>query len=391
MLKVAIQQPAIPKYRIPVFEKLCSKFEITVFYGHEATLKNTESKLFPSHPSRFKRFVVWKVGELLWDHTQFGLGGDRSFDAVILSWNTRYLSLIPALLRARINGIPVILWGHGYSKKKGGLMRDSVRNWVTKLADAVLFYDPVSKDAASGNKSCEHFFAAPNAIDQRPIVEQNKAWNSSSDRLEKFVVENDLQDRELVLFVSRVEPKNRVDVLVRAIEKVRMQHPNILLIVIGKGLPETMEPLVELTEQLELQDNVRFLGPIYGEESLAPWFLSSKVFCYPSNVGLSLFHAFGYGLPALLGNDFSKCNPEIYAFRAGYNGLTFEDANPISLSEKISSLIMDPAFQKTLGENASKTAAEVVTLDNMVAGFVEAINFAVSGRSKSKRSVSENT
>ena len=44
-------------------------------------------------------------------------------------------------------------------------------------------------------------------------------------------------------------------------------------------------------------DLVGDLGSIYDEIELAPWFLTADAFVYPENIGLSILHAFGYGLP----------------------------------------------------------------------------------------------
>ena len=35
------------------------------------------------------------------------------------------------------------------------------------------------------------------------------------------------------------------------------------------------------------------------------------VVCYPVNIGLSLLHAFGFGLPVVTGNDIGSHNPGI--------------------------------------------------------------------------------
>ena len=338
---------------------------------------------FPTETSRFKRIRLWKIGDLVWDWAQLKVCGDQSWDAVVMVWNTRYLSLVPAILRAKMNGIPVILWGHGYSKRRG-FFRDRVRNLVTVFADAVLFYDPLSRAQACGSGDRENYFVAPNAIDQTPITQQKKNWLADDRNLSEFKKQHNLEDREIVLFVSRIEPKNRLDVLLRGIAKAKSKHPDILLAVIGGGNKEQVDTLRDLARQLDIETNVHFLGSIYEEHEIAPWFLVSKIFCYPSNIGLSLMHAFGYGLPALIGDDFSKCNPEIYAFEPGINGMTFKDGDSDDLAIQICKLFEDADLQQTLGRNAAKTAAETATLENMVAGIEEAILFVVN---KSKKEV----
>ena len=105
------------------------------------------------------------------------------------------------------------------------------------------------------------------------------------------------------------------------------------------------------------------------------------MFCYPSTVGLSMMHAFNYGLPVVLGDDLSRCNPEVYAFEDGVNGVTFADGNPESLAEKIVSLLDDKETLARLSKGAKQTATEVTTLDRFVDGYSEAIEFVASKRS----------
>ena len=164
----------------------------------------------------------------------------------------------------------------------------------------------------------------------------------------------------------------------------KTDHPDIFLAVAGGGPENLKKELQQQVTDLGIQDNVRFTGPLYGEDQLAPWFLSATAFCYPSNIGLSMMHAFGYGLPAIIGDDFSKCNPEIYAFKTDYNGLTFKDGDPIELAKTISLLVNQPEMQQTLGKNAHQTILDTANIENMVAGFCNAIDYAtrVKGRNR---------
>ena len=95
-------------------------------------------------------------------------------------------------------------------------------------------------------------------------------------------------------------------------------------------------------------------------------------------------HSFVYGVPALIGDDFSRCNPEVYAFEDGINGVTFEDGDPTSLAEKIVGLLGDEKTLTRLSEGAKRTATEVTTLDRFVDGYTEAIEFATSTKPKNR-------
>ena len=218
-LNVAIFQPALPKYRIPIFQRLGQLFSVKVFFGKERDLSNDQAEGFESFSVNDWKIKPRSGKDIVWSWSQIMACGDSSWDVIVLPWNIRYLSLIVSLLRSRLNGIPTILWGHGYSKN-AGFFRSWVRNRITGLATAVLFYDTVTRDKfvkLTGQTNC---FAAPNAIDPQPIHEQVNAW-SEGGLLDRFKEEHDLVGRDIVLFVSRFDPDNRLELLIRALPEMK--------------------------------------------------------------------------------------------------------------------------------------------------------------------------
>ena len=378
-LNVAIFQPALPKYRIPIFQRLGQQFSVKVFFGEEKDLSNEQAVGFENQPVKHRKFRLRSGREVIWNRSQIKACGNRHWDVIVLSWNIGDLSLIFALLRARLNGISTILWGHGYSKKASGF-RARVRNRITGFATAVLFYDPVTKnkfEEITGRQNC---FAAPNAINTDPIQEQKEAWMEGS-RLERFKEEHDLLGRDVLLFVSRFDPANRLEVLIRAMPELKAKHPEILAVLVGSGQDE--QRLRSLVKELDCVTNVLFTGPIYEEQQLSPWFLSASLFCYPSNIGLSLMHAFHYGLPVVVGDDLSRCNPEIYAFETNVNGMTFEDGDSSSLAKCVLDLIRNQSLLKALSKGAADTAKSL-TIERLIDGYSEAIRFAAQSRIQKK-------
>ena len=84
------------------------------------------------------------------------------------------------------------------------------------------------------------------------------------------------------------------------------------------------ENLKQKAKQLGVDNNIIWLGAIYEQESLAPWFLYSKALIHPGAIGLSLLHSMGYGLPVLTHSNLDMHMPEIAAFKEGMNGLFFD-------------------------------------------------------------------
>lgn len=379
-LRVVIQQPVLSKYRVPVFRELARRpgIDLLVAYGDEAGIANAPPdgfnavfvKLHDYHPA----------GQLIRYHAAQTLFCEREkADVVVLSWSTRYLSLLPGLLRARANKVPTVLWGHGYSKAESGL-RLRARTRVGNLADAMLFYNHTTAqqyiDAAAATP--EHIFVALNTIDLAPIRAAADAWRADPARLAAFRLEHALDAHPVILFVSRLYPENRTDLLVKAAAPLARTFPGLRVIIIGDG-PDAPR-LRELASTLGVADTVRFTGSIYGEDRLAPWFLSADVFCYPANIGLSLIHAFGYGVPTVTSDLVEAQNPEIEAFRDGVNGQFYREGDLDSLVETLDRVLADAALRRRLSAGALDTVEHEFSLRTMVDGMEGAIRYAAARR-----------
>jgi glycosyltransferase involved in cell wall biosynthesis len=249
------------------------------------------------------------------------------------------------------------------------------RGWVARLADAVVFYgDRDARRFVSLTGRRTSVFVARNAVDQRPIQAERNALAAAPAVLDESAQDNDLVGRPMVLHVSRYKAENRVDLLLEAAARLRSRHPRLAVVIIGDGTDESPD-LRELIERHGLQDVVRLLGPLYQEAELAKWFLSADIFCYPSNLGLSVLHAFGYGLPVVAGDIWDANPPEWQAIEDDRNGRFYEAGNVESLAATLDELLSDAGTRRRLGEAAHRTAVEDYTIEAMLAGLVTAIDY----------------
>jgi glycosyltransferase involved in cell wall biosynthesis len=282
-------------------------------------------------------------------------------------------------LRARYHGVSTILWGHGYSKRDHPLRRWP-REKVAGLATALLFYNHrIAQRYIDDGWDPQRIFVALNALDQAPIQDARAAWLAQPDKLRAFRESNGLHEAPMTLFVSRLDPDNRLELLLHAAAKLQKSCPRHQVVIIGKGPAD--RSLRRLAADLGLGERVRFLGAIYDEMKLAPWFLSASAFCYPANIGLSILHAFGYGLPVVAGDDLDSHNPEIEALQDGVNGLLFRDGDAAALADALQRLIDDTPLRHRMSLAARQTVLQRFTLQNMVDGMVSAVRWcALSGR-----------
>lgn len=378
-IRVIFQQPSLAKYRLPVFQTLAARpaIALRLLYGQVPGLPNVAPEGFDATfiPAREVPLFHRKVR---WHRAQWWSVSGREADVVVLSWDLHYASLLPALLRARIHGVGTLLWGHGYSKHEAAWRRWA-RQRVGRLATAVIFYNhTVAQQHIDAGWDPSRVFVALNSLDQRPIEQARQHWLERPAELEAFRRENQLGDGPLILFVSRLDPANRVDLLLSAAAGLRQQWPGLRIVIIGKGEDEPR--LRKLARSLGLEDITVFPGAVYDEHQLAPWFLAADVFCYPANIGLSLLHAFGYGLPVVTSNRIAAQNPEVEALRDGENGLMYQDRDVPSLQAALARLLSDDQLRRGMSESALRTVREQFTLARMVDGFEAAIRYCARHR-----------
>jgi glycosyltransferase involved in cell wall biosynthesis len=377
-LRVVVQQPALTHYRVPVFAALASRpgIDLRVEYARWPGVPNVEPEGFDAKfvPHRMTRVLGQ---ELVWHSSQWRNASRVRADVLVVSWNSRYLSLLPTLLRARCVGVPVVAWGHGYSKSESRL-RFAARLLHARLATCLLFYSrSVAGRYLERGFPPDRIFVAPNAVDQAPIRAAADAVRADPDQQRRFLAERGLDQGPVILFVSRLEHANRVDLLLRAAARLAPTRPGLRVVIVGGGPEE--HRLREQARELGVADRVLFTGPVYEEHALARYFLAATVFAYPSNIGLSLLHAFGYGVPVITSENHERHGPEIEALRPGENGLFYREGDPDALADAIERIIDNPDLRQRLSRGALRTVHEEYSLDAMVDGFVAAV-FRAAGR-----------
>ncbi|MDX9911784.1 MAG: glycosyltransferase family 4 protein [Phycisphaerales bacterium] len=378
-LRVVFVQPSLAKYRVPVYRELAGRagIDFRLVYAQSPGITNVDADGFRAELSRM-RIAKVRGRSLIWNSAQVREATKKRCDVLCLSWNAGYLSLVPALLRARASGVGTIVWGHGYSKNESP-RRARARERVAKLADVVMFYNhTAARRYVERGWAPSRVHVALNALDQGPIQRAREHWLSRPDELRAFQVGHALADRPTIVFVSRLLEENRADLLLRAAAKLRERFDTLRVVIIGKGPAQAA--LESLAGELDLGSCVTFTGAIFDEMELAPWMLSSHVFCYPENIGLSILHAMGYGLPVVTSDKIEGQNPEIEALRDGENGLLYAHGDLDAMIETLARVLGDGVLRSRLSASAHTTATQQFTLANMVDGMEGAIRAAAARR-----------
>jgi len=376
IVHVSIQQPAIPKYRLPFFKFLSKQKNINLklFYSiNDRTLPNVPPN---GLNSTYSDMIRLRIGRhtMLWHHAQWVAASNTVSDVLVLSWDLHYLSLLPSMLRARLNKVPVILWGHGFSKNENKF-KNNLRRVVASFASAVIFYDyNTAESYIEDGFDSKKIFVAPNSLDQIPIIKAKKYWLSRDEKLKKFQKDHDLNPLRTIVYIGRIYPENNLKILILALSEIIKIITDIKLIIIGTG--EGVSELKTLSEECGVENHIIWVGKLYKEVEIAKWMLSSTICCYPENVGLSVMHAFGYGLPVVTSNLTIKHNPEIYSLRNKENGVLYTHGSLDSLVKTICTTLDSDKRLARLSNKALMTVKSKFNIEEMTSGFVEAIKYA---------------
>jgi glycosyltransferase involved in cell wall biosynthesis len=375
-MRVHLIMPVIPHYRVSLMDALAATPGIA--------FSTQASREFPGLPRSVDRLPAWAdldrpvrayFGERLFWQSGLGLpDGFTSGDVLIVIGNPRYLSNFPLIREARARGGGVVWWGHGWSSTSKA-WRASLRYRLMNVADVVLLYTKHEvQSLAHLSERIPPMLSIDNALDQRPIREAAQSWTPKA--LAEFKASRGLAGVQLFLFCGRLrrDPPTGLDIAFDALARLSSRFPELRLCIVGSGDDESR--LKAKAHALGLAERVIWAGEIHDEHSLAPWFMNSVAFLYPGSVGLSLMHAFGYGLPVITHCERQIHGPEFAALRDGENGLLFARDDARDLAVKLSALLDDSNLLRRVSHGAADTVRSEYTFEGMLANLLTAVRLA---------------
>lgn len=150
-----------------------------------------------------------------------------------------------------------------------------------------------------------------------------------------------------LFFLGELRPEKGIELIIRSLVSVKKVFPNIHLYIGGTGIME--KELKDLTRELNIQDNVEFLGFLKGEKYT--YYKSTDIYILPSyweNQPISILEAMASGTAIIASNVGGI--PEL--IENGRTGFLFENNDISDLTQKIIILLSDEKFRKYLGTNA---------------------------------------
>jgi glycosyltransferase involved in cell wall biosynthesis len=209
---------------------------------------------------------------------------------------------------------------------------------------------------ASENEKREAALVAPGT---RSVVIPNPVAAIEVDRQPpRGVVQSrypELSGKRVVLFLSRIDSKKGLDLLLHGFAELRATRADVVLIVAGNGDEKFVARLHKQAEELGVQRDVVWAGFVQGEEKRA-LFAVSDVFIlssYSENFGIAVVEAMASGLPVIV-SDQVGIHPDIS--RAGAGLVISCDAHEIQRA--LSQIVDSELLRESMSRNARRLARE---------------------------------
>ncbi len=347
MKKLLIIQNLIPHYRNNVFNEISKHYDLTVLYTDGNEPKNVNFKF-----KKIKYIRVPRVGKIALINLKKLI---NQYDAIISNIGLGIFSLHKIIKETKK---PYILWGIGVSASYN-CRYDSDNKFFIKLikaakeVDACLFYSdyPVKKYIKSGVPQ-DKLFVANNTVTVLPIEKTEK---------------------NIFLFVGTLYKQKKIDTLLEEYYEAYKTNEDIYpLVIIGDG-PEK-ENIKNWIDGAGLNKKIQLVGEITKEEEISFYFAKALLCLSPDQAGLSVLKSMGYGVPFVTCKD-AITGGEIFNIENGKNGYLIKDFT------QIRTVLLDAMEDEQkiilMGEKAKDYYYQNRTVDKMVKGFVDSVEYAL--------------
>jgi glycosyltransferase involved in cell wall biosynthesis len=360
--EAVIVQLCLPHYRVPFFAELTQRMSGSVtiiagqdsFGGSPVSVPNTSelNRIDVRNAYLANQIAVQPLPRLAFESS-----------IAVLQFDPRILSNLRLFWWRKWSKRPVIWWGHGLSRRRSSpawVLR--LRRWLAHHADALIFYDERGREEFLRLGLPQgKLFVADNAIDVARIRPLSLKYSG---------------ERKNVLFIGRLIPSKKADLLVEGFARARALLPiDTRLVIVGDG-PERGR-LASLIRVHQISEAVDLVGGVTDDVELAPLFAQSAVCVSPGYVGLSAIHSLAYGVPLLVA-DTEPHSPEIEVLLPGETGEYFAANNADALANRLVELLAHPQRLAIMGDSGRNLVQEKYSVQHMADVFLQAFDYVIA-------------
>jgi len=208
----------------------------------------------------------------------------------------------------------------------------------------------------------------PLGIDLSPFTESTKD-NWLANHTPHFI------GRQIILFLSRIDPKKGLDLLIPAFAELRQMRDNVGLVIAGDGSPDYITTLQQMASDLGVTEDIYWAGFVAGREKCAVY-RAADLFVLPSyseNFGVVVVEALASGLPVILSNQVGIYR-EVESAQAGW--VVPCEIDP--LAKALTDALDSPPLLVEYSQNALALAkakfSQTSMIDSLIALYEETLN-----------------
>lgn len=231
-------------------------------------------------------------------------------------------------------------------------------NWFVQATAAERFWKWFMEKTAGGRNV---MFATGGGKDAPSKVNPNIHWIFSTSltnaELKACAIErkkNLLTEGIRLIIACRQDKEKGTGVVIESLPFLLKDFPNLMLDVIGDG--ESLTEFKELSQRLEVEENVKFHGKV-NHDRVLKLYKQADIFCYPTRASEGfpkvVLEALACGLPVV--TTHVSVLPELISNGCGS---LLDDTNPKSLAFAVREIAMSNERYNAMSKNAMKTARQ---------------------------------
>jgi glycosyltransferase involved in cell wall biosynthesis len=276
----------------------------------------------------------------------------RDYDIVHVHALFSFPSMVAAVI-ARREGIPYVLRPLGTLSNWSFEVRRPRLKWISfRIIEKKVIAGAAAMHFTSDRELAEARKIRPLP---RPEVIPNPVLLTETDRrpppLSRFYPE--LAETDYILFLSRLDDKKGLDLLLEAFALIHDHHSDLQLVIAGEGIESYVSSLRAQANHLGISNRVTWTGFAKGPQKFS-LLQGARVFVLPShseNFGIAAAEALALGVPVVV-SDQVGLHPFVAQARAGL--VTSLDIHEVAGA--LTKLIQDESLRREMGANARRLA-----------------------------------
>jgi glycosyltransferase involved in cell wall biosynthesis len=377
--KIILIHRIFASYRKPIYDKLAEAHDFLLLHGlNDKTIKQATTP----YSKPIKALQYTKNDTHLFFQSFSELFKFRP-KAVIHEFAIGILSLLPMYVCCKILGTKFILYSHGYNRLTGfhpeKSWADKYRVFLMKRADAVILYTNTDKKRLSPYVKRDKIFVAQNTLDTQHLVEiRNNLVKEGKEPLKKRL---GFTHKYNLTFIGRLLDEKMPETVLHVFDIIQKKLPNQVGIhFVGGGEITHLQTIVA---DKQWQSHVTFHGAVYEDQKSGEFLYASDMMIMPGYLGLAVNHAFIFDCPVVSFSQTEKGpfhSPEIEYVVENETGFLIPDLSVEKMANAIVTYLQNEPLQLKTKENIRYKMENELTIDNMVKGFTDAIDYVLQAK-----------